>query len=324
MNRPNTINQSARKRRAKLRAGTRTRTKDVFGRPSGLLSNPRQYVLAVIDPFAPEAVGVKLPDFDGNASFTVTSRDDLSISVNAVGAAGALLQFGASGRNQTQSITATATQFTTVGAQNSAWSDYTSGMLASTNSVASRMISGGIRISNILSLAGATAAQGRLIIAPLPNYTVYNTGTFTESSIRKLPGSVVIALAALAASSEPVCCYSRALDPSAYSYVQPGYTLTGTANDDPQFTSFVLMIVGAPANTTPLIVEMVAHWEALPVLAQAALTSPAMRSSQRVMEEAHNISEVMEPIVSHGPHFGPDNRRQSLRKRYQPVGPTLD
>lgn len=322
MNKPNAINQSSRKRRAKPRAGKRTRNKDVFGRLNDHLSNPRQYVLAVLDPFAPEAVGVKLPDFDGNASFTVTSRDDLSISANALGAAGVLLQFGVSGRNQTQSITATSTQFTTVGAANAAWSDYTSGMLSSTNSVASRMISGGIRITNILSLAGTTAAQGRLIIAPIPNYTVYNTGTFTESSIRKLPGSTVISLAALAASSEPVCCYSRALDPSAYSYVQPGYTLTGIANDDPQFTSFVLMVVGAPASSTPLIIEMVAHWEVLPVLTQAALTTPAMRSSQRTIEEAHNISEVMEPITV-GP-IGPENRRQSLRKRYQPMGPSLD
>jgi len=270
---------------------------------ASMLTSPHQYLIAMRDPFHPEAAGVKLPDFDGNPSFTVASKDVFLLRVNDAGYGGGYIQFGTSGRNQVQALEANAGATVDMnGGTAHAWSDYTSGLLNPGNSVASRMIAGGLKISNLLSIAGNQAAQGRLLIAPVSNAAVYNTRYLTESLLRKQPGAMVIPLAALASSAVPVVCLTRPLDPSAHCYFPPGLHLTGVADNDPQFLSFAFLIVGAPALSLPLEVEMVAHWEVLPVLANAVLTTPGVESSTKVMETAVNEGQLQEPV-----QFGPEN-----------------
>lgn len=270
---------------------------------ASMLTSPHQYLIAMRDPFQPEAAGVKLPDYDGNPSFTVASKDVFLLQVNAAGYGGGYIQFGTSGRNQVQALEENAGATVDMhGATAHAWSDYTSGLLNPSNSVASRMITGGLKISNLLSIAGSQAAQGRLLIAPVSNAAVFNTRYLTESLLRKQPGAMVIPLAALATSAVPVVCLTRPLDPSAHCYFPPGLNLTGVADNDPQFLSFAFLIVGAPALSLPLEVEMVAHWEVLPVLANAVLTTPGVESSTKVMETAVNEGQLQEPV-----QFGPEN-----------------
>jgi len=282
---------------------------------TSMLTSPHQYLIAMRDPFHPEAAGVKLPDYDGNPSFTVASKDVLLVEVNATGYAGGYLQFGTTGRNQVQALPANAGPSTDMfGGNAHAWSDYTSGLLSSSNSVASRLIAGGIKISNLLSIAGSQAAQGRLLIAPVSNAAVYNTRYLTESLLRKQPGAMVIPLAALAASAEPVVCLTRPLDPSAHCYFPPGLNLTGVADNDPQFLSFAFMVVGAPSLSIPLEVEMVAHWEVLPILANAVLTTPGVQASHKVMEEAVNEGQLQDPVMF-GPEFSSRVRQHKLPQR---------
>jgi hypothetical protein len=256
------------------------------------LGDPRRYKLAMIDPFNNNAKGVKVPDFDGNPSFTLRSYETFTITTDANGAACGCFQFATPVRRSvTATVTAGVGNLTTTPVSSN-WSDYSgAGLLAATSSNASRLVAGGFKIESIMNLAGATPAAGKMIIAPVPNSLLFDTSSFSESDLRKAIGSRTIPLAALTASSLPVVGSTRTLDPSALCYLATSYNLTGVANDDPQFLSFVYLVIGAPVSQAILQVDMVAHWECLPTLPLSTLATVGVRSSAAILDEVANMSQ---------------------------------
>lgn len=255
-----------------------------------------RYLASLLDPFAATSAGVKLPDFDSNPSYTVASKDVVQITTDTYGYAGGVFWQGISGRKWTVSASNTGGTVTLTGGTNYNWNDANSGLLTVANCNGIRLVTGGIRLTNLLSVSGNNAASGRLILAPLSNAQVYDTASFAEGDLRKQPGCMVIPLAALAASSAPVEAVAAPLDPSAFCYVGSNRTPTGVANDDPQFTSFVYMIVGAPASSILMEVECVANWEALPMISNATLCTPGVESSTTILEKAFNWVQTNNPI----------------------------
>jgi hypothetical protein len=254
-----------------------------------------KYLSALKDPFAENVCGVKIPDFDGNPSFTLASKDVLQIITDSSGYAGGALIYG-SARNLVVSASNTVGVITMTGGSPSTWTDVSTGLLQTSNANASRHVAGGFKMTNLLSLAGSNPASGRLIIAPVSTFQFYNTGSFTESTLRKLPGCVVIPLAGLAASNVPVFGSVRPLDPSAFTYTAPNRVYSGVANDDPQLTNFFYMVVGAPASSSIIEIETVAHWEVLPTLTNAVLSTVGTASSYSTMEAAFNWAQENNPI----------------------------
>lgn len=255
-----------------------------------------RYLASLLNPFAPTSAGVKLPDFDSNPSFTLASKDVVQISTDSYGYAGGVFWVGISGRKWTTSASNTGGTVTLTSGTNYDWNDSNSGLLSGSNCNGVRLVTGGIRLTNLLSASGSNAASGRLIIAPLSNAQVFDTATFVEGDLRKQPGCLVIPLAGLAASSAPVEAVAAPLDPSAFMYVNPNRSPTGVANDDPQFTSFVYLIVGAPASSMLLEAECVANWEALPMISNATLCTPGVESSTSTLEKAFNWVQTHNPI----------------------------
>jgi hypothetical protein len=261
------------------------------------LISPARYLQALKDPFSEISSGVKVPDFDGNPSFTLASKDVAQFTTDAAGYAGGVIVYGGPTRAFYYSASNTAGTITLSGGSSVAWSDQTSGLLTTSNAYSARLVAGGFRITNLLSLAGNTPASGRLIVAPVSNVQYFSTGSFTESALRKIPGCMVIPLAALAASHLPVIGVTRPLDPSAFCYLPVNRSFSGVANDDPQFTSFLWMVVGAPASTTILECETAAHWEVLPVLTNAVLTTAGTTSSYSTLERAFNWAQENSPLT---------------------------
>jgi len=268
------------------------------------VSNPRKlvppgrYLQALRFPFADQSAGVKIPDYDGNPSFTVASKDVIQISTDSAGYAGGVLQFGTPSRVALTSFSNTAGTITLTGGTATAWSDYSGGVLSGSNSIAARVVAGGFRITNLMSLAGSSPAAGRLIIAPVSNLQLFNIASFTESTLRKLPGCMVVPLTALAASCEPVYGITAPLDPSAFCYNSTSRILSGVANDDPQLLSYLYMVVGAPPSpNTALEIEMMCHWEALPQLVNAVLCTVGIESSNSTLEKAFNWVQQHNPIT---------------------------
>jgi hypothetical protein len=260
------------------------------------LSDPKAYIRALLDPFNPTSAGVKIPDFDGTPSYTLCSKDIFSISTNAVGSACGFFGFVTPVRRNLVGTATTTTGTLTTGSTWASWSDY-SGLLATTQASATRVVAGGFRITSNMSAAGLQAAQGRIIIGPISNGLFFDTATVTEAQLRKQKGSVVIPLSALTMSSKPVQGATRPLDPSAYCYLGPDYTLTGVGNDDPQLLGFVYLVVGAPVTLDSFLeVEMVCHWEVIPRLDNATLVTPGVASSHSTIDEAMNVSQTEDPI----------------------------
>jgi len=260
------------------------------------LSDPKAYIRALLNPFSPNAAGVKIPDFDGTPSFTLCSKDIFAISTNSVGSACGFLSYITPVRRNIVGTATTAVATLTTGAVWSSWSDY-SGLLSTAQTSAVRVVAGGFRITSNMSSAGLQAAQGRIVIAPIPNGLFYDTATATEAQLRKQKGAVVIPLSALTMSNQPVQGATRPLDPSAYCYLSADYLLTGVGNDDPQNLGFVYFVVGAPVTLDSFLeVEMVCHWEVLPRLDNATLVTPGVASSHSTIDEAMNVSQTSDPI----------------------------
>lgn len=262
------------------------------------LTPARKYLDAIRDPFHPSSAGVKVPDFDGNPSYTLAAKDAYQITTDVNGAAGGVCVFGFPYYASSTGSVAAGTVTLNGGAVR-AWSDYT-GLLATTTCVAQRTVCGGLRFQNLMSLAGTNAAQGRLIIAPVsePNVAaLISVGvTYTESSLRKMPGAMVIPLAALAASHIPVVCSSAPLDPSAMCYVASSTSLQLLYNDSPNHVNFVYLVVGGPASQAVLEVEQVGHYEALPQLAYGPLATESIEADPGIMATAFNWISRQDPI----------------------------
>jgi len=264
--------------------------------PTRSLISPARYLKALQDPFAESSAGVKVPDFDGNPSFTLASKDVGTFTTDSAGYAGGAIVYGAPYRAFVTSASNTSGTITLTAGTATPWTDQASGLLTSSNAVSTRMVAGGFRLTNLASLAGSAPASGRMIIAPVSTSQYYSTASFTESTLRKIPGCLVVPLAGLAASHVPIVGLSRPLDPSAFCYETPGRNFTGLGNDDPQFVSYLWMVVGAPNSTTILECETVAHWEVLPSLANAVLTTAGATSSYTTLERAFNWAQENSPV----------------------------
>jgi hypothetical protein len=264
-----------------------------FGYKTKLIPASR-YINAIRNPFSAEAAGVKVPDFDGNPSFTVASKDLYTIATNSDGNAGWIMNFGfPSSRNVVAASITTPGVVTIYNGTTTAWTDYT-GLLSATNSVTSRSVVGGFKINNLCSLAGSTAAQGRLVIAPvsanLANYIINtNASTYSEAQLRRMPGAMVIPLASLAASGKPVWGISGPLDPTALTYFIPGISISTSYNDCPNNIAYMCVVIGGPASTSILEVEQITHWEALPQLATGSLATSGTTISYAALEQAMNF-----------------------------------
>jgi hypothetical protein len=172
-------------------------------------------------------------------------------------------------------------------------------LIGTTQASNDRVVAGGFRISNLLSLAGTNPAAGRLVIAPVPNSTtvpLYTAGTYTEATLRKQPGCIVIPLAGLAASNHPVVGITAPLDPSAMCYTPANQTFTFVANDGPNMLSFVYIVTGAPVSLAVLEVEQVSHWEVLPRMVYASLATESIESSYTILDRAANWFSSQDPI----------------------------
>jgi len=250
-------------------------------------------------PFQPQ-LRSKVPDFDGNPSFTVASKDLYNITTDANGAAAGVIQFGYGITRNFNAASIVAGVATLYGGAFSSWDDYT-GMISSTAASASRVVTGGFKLNNLLSLAGTTAASGRMVIAPIGNFAAVTLessggGTFTEATLRKQPGCIVIPLAGLAASHHPVVGSTAPLDPSALCYTKAAQALTTVGNDGPNMLNFIYLITGAPASVAAVEVEQVCHWEVLPTLAYGSLASDPIESSATIMDRAVNWFSQQDPI----------------------------
>lgn len=266
------VNSSRRRRRARNRFRT-------------------TYETAVIDPFDPRALGAKVPDFDSNPSYTICSKDLWTITADANGFAGNVLFFSTPQVRNVGTSSITGGNFA-FGGSRFGWSDL-GGTISTTTVSGIRLVGGGLRISNLLSSAGSTAASGRLIIAPASASTltalVIGSGSVSESTARRLPGAKVYSLASLASSSDSPVGHSGALDPSAHCYVIPTMDLTSTANDFPNHMGYILLVVGVAAGSTCIEVEQIAHWEVLPTPASASLANGSAMASVSMLERVSNL-----------------------------------
>jgi len=265
------------------------------------LSPAGKYFNAIVDPFHPDSSGVKVPDFDGTPTFTLASKDIFSVSSDASGYIGGILFYGQADARYIAPATLTSGTITYGNGTGSvAWSDYTSGLLSTANATTCRCVAGGFKITNLLSLAGSTAASGRLVIAPisssLATKIVSASGSYTEATLRKQPGAQVIPLAALAASSSAVTGVTGPMDPTGLCYIQPDFTFTTAYNDQPEFVQYAYIVTGAPASVSTLEIETVTHWEVCPVMSNGSLCTPAIESSTGMMDKVMNYLQEADLI----------------------------
>jgi hypothetical protein len=290
---------------AELRALTKAMCPKMTRKPRGsmrpTLMTPMRYIQALQNPFHPESAGAKIPNFDGTPSFTYASKDLFTVSSDAAGySGGALYFFSPFTRNYV--TTNTAGNFVLNGATQTPWSDSTA-LLSISNITAQRVVAGGLKITNLLSLAGTNPASGRLVIAPVSsaqlNALVLTVGApFTEATVRKLPGAMVIPLAALAASEDPVFGLSGPLDPSSFAYLNPTAG-PSTNNINANNVCYVYTVTGAPNSVNILEIEMVCHWEILPVFANATLCTAGIQSNAGIIDRAMDFMQTHD-LISFG------------------------
>jgi len=275
---------------------SKPRPKRVVNRPK-LIASAR-YLQALQNPFHADVAGVKVPDFDGNLSFTVASKDLFSISSDANGySGGAIVYFDPAIRNVVSASNTLGAVTLNLGTL-TAWTDFT-GQLAVTQAIGSRLVAGGFRITNLMSIAGTAAASGRLVIAPISEVmlsALLAGGTYTEALLRKQPGCLVIPLSALAAAEDPVVGYTGPLDPSAQNYIGTNIVLLPNV-DQPNFVNFIYLVTGAPPSIPILEIESVAHWEALPNLTNGSLVTAGIVSDISMMDRAYNYMQTTDAIT---------------------------
>lgn len=262
-------------------------------------SIPR-FTLAQVDPFNQKAFGVKIPDDNTADSCTAFSRSDVTLVTGATNGVGAVFR----GNPFPFQVTPTAASQTT-------WTwgaAFSGGTTASNQSnlassfAAIRTAAFGIQISTRLSY---TAAAGIVHIALLPemlNLTTWDLPTST-TALGYAPFHLKIPLAELVENGYTIT--SKYTDAMAFRYIDPGVSdLNGSTpypNSNPTSGWNVIMVwvEGAPASSTVLDIEYIAHYECLPpataVSGGVITTTPAQPHSPATLAATHYVNDNTSP-----------------------------
>jgi len=221
------------------------------------------FLASKINPFLASTNGIRAPDEFGYPTGTAVVRTSYPITVNASGvAAHAFMPFVSEQDYYAASTsTATALAWATGGTPGQAPQNPALTALASVY----RTVSYGVRVTTDLSL---TSASGHAWIAAVPlNLAAtfpYLDFPTSEAAVAQMPLSEKFSLVEMA--ERPIIVPGRSFDDGVYRFRSVGstYEQTSTASSLESSTGWcaiVVVVVGAPASTTALNIEMIQHIE---------------------------------------------------------------
>lgn len=262
----------------------------VAPRPRPPRGKKSAYEAAIADPFSSRAVGAKVPDWDSRYSASWRSSEFLNVTTDTYGYACTVVRFSNPGILYTRTSSNAGGTFNLNAGADGSWSDSLN-VLASSDSaaVAVRPVAGGVKL---VPLVNSTTATGRVYVVPMEEHSIIrwknNVVGYSESVFRRAQGSKTYSLNGLVDSPKVVFTASPC-DPTCHVYVP-----TSTSYVNGAFGSFANMIgvaivvVGAPASTTVLDLEVIGHWEFLPGMAYEGLAGQAESYNPGVMERVAN------------------------------------
>lgn len=267
--------------------------------PNDLSTNP--YALARLDPWSPGAKGAKVPDFDNNPSCSGDFTFEVNFITDANGRVSAVLPFWPSctfkaapwsAANSRYELTGVSNVLAQQGAFFSGWDEC----------VGLRIVGGGVKLKTPLN---ANNVSGKVFIASMSVAEMKGwasagaTGGMADADFSNRKYVEKRELSDLLASGGTKAVMS-VLDPSGFTYYEPGVDPLTAAVDNGDFGNylgFAIAVIGAPASTTVLEASCTVHYEWLPGKTYNWMATAPEPANTGLLERVNNIAERTPKIL---------------------------
>jgi len=297
-----------------------------------------QYQLAQIDAFDPRAVGVRIPDSNTTPSVGLLVSDDLPL--NVPGTTGFAQCFAFQPSTSTTIIAGAGTAANTW-AWTAGFGNYqSSGKYASVaaNYDLFRPVAHGVRLSSSLA---STAATGFVHIAVYPSRTTLSTWDFPTSLALMADCMWYTRITVSSLTQTPYLIQNKFLDCTAQRYTSTlnaanvngdnpsaagNTTRAGVLNVANEWCTILIALEGT--NTTavansPVSVETLVHFEALPSPGGVQAGTPAAQYDPRDLQGASAIGSQTNPVSPVTPSGAMQSIREGITVAAQATGNLL-